>query len=338
MRQQKRHILLLLDNFSGHTIHYQPTHIQIEFFEPNMTSFVQPLDAGIIQCFKAHYRRAMCIRTLDKDEADKREIYKVDLLEAMLMAKEAWAVVSVQTNKNCWKHTGILPAATATPSTPSTTPSQCTSSSCASSTSLAVSAAWRAMQNFATTMVMNLPQAEAAVASCLGDHPCPSEIQIALNIINDNEDNKNITEVLKKVHELERTSNGHPPASVTPPAPSTSTTAVTTKATRSHAINDETKAIEADLLDCIENLKSNQRIIRSALTLEEMLNPIAEREIGESAYRFEGDDEHILEQIADLVKEKEMEANREEMEVDSNEDDEDLSPDSMPLKEMAELC
>jgi len=51
---------MLLDNFSGHEIAYTPTNIQLEFLEPNMTSFVQPLDAGIIRCFKAHYHRAIC--------------------------------------------------------------------------------------------------------------------------------------------------------------------------------------------------------------------------------------------------------------------------------------
>ena len=60
MRSQKRHILLTIDNFSGHLIDYVPTNIQIEFFEPNLTAFVQPLDAGIIRCFKAHYRNNFC--------------------------------------------------------------------------------------------------------------------------------------------------------------------------------------------------------------------------------------------------------------------------------------
>jgi hypothetical protein len=73
-------------------------------FEPNMTSFVQPLDAGIIRCFKAHYRRAFCLHAIDLDEAGEDDIYKVNLLEVLLMAKEAWASVSAETIKNCWNH------------------------------------------------------------------------------------------------------------------------------------------------------------------------------------------------------------------------------------------
>lgn len=98
---------MTLDNFSGHFINYEPTNIQLEYFEPNMTSFVQPLDAGIIRCFKAHYRRAFCERAIELDEAGEEDIYKINLLEAMLMSKAAWNAISQETIENCWKHTGI---------------------------------------------------------------------------------------------------------------------------------------------------------------------------------------------------------------------------------------
>ncbi|KIJ12770.1 hypothetical protein PAXINDRAFT_35336, partial [Paxillus involutus ATCC 200175] len=82
-------------------------HIQLEFFKPNLTSFVQPLDAGVIRCFKALYRRSFCDRAIDLDEAGQRDIYKINLREAMLMAKEAWDVVDPQTIQHCWNHAGI---------------------------------------------------------------------------------------------------------------------------------------------------------------------------------------------------------------------------------------
>ena len=72
-----------------------------------MTSFVQPLDQGIIRCFKAHYRKAFCLRAIEFDDAGADDIYKIKLLEAMLIAKEAWDTVSPETIKNCWKHTDI---------------------------------------------------------------------------------------------------------------------------------------------------------------------------------------------------------------------------------------
>ena len=107
MRSQKRHILLTIDNFSGHLIDYVPTNIQIEFFEPNLTAFVQPLDAGIIRCFKAHYQNNFCQRAIQLDEAGERDIYKINLREGMMMAEEAWKAVSAMTIAHCWDHTKI---------------------------------------------------------------------------------------------------------------------------------------------------------------------------------------------------------------------------------------
>ena len=109
MRTQNRHICLLVDNFSGHNISYEPQNIQLEFFEPNMTSYVQPLDAGIIRCFKAHYWREFCLRALDLDDLGEANIYKINILEAMLLAKAAWAAITDTTIKNCWDHTEIQP-------------------------------------------------------------------------------------------------------------------------------------------------------------------------------------------------------------------------------------
>lgn len=58
MRRQNRHVVLLVDNFKGHTIDESSlTNIKLGFFAPNLTSKVQHLDQGIIRAFKAHYRR-----------------------------------------------------------------------------------------------------------------------------------------------------------------------------------------------------------------------------------------------------------------------------------------
>ncbi|KAF9218622.1 DDE-domain-containing protein [Gyrodon lividus] len=109
MKQQNRYVLLIIDNFSGHTIPYEPTNIQLNFFKPNLTPFVQPCDAGIIRCFKAIYRRKLSICAIDLDEVGEPEIYMINLLEAMLMAKSAWDAVSPETIKHCWDHTQIQP-------------------------------------------------------------------------------------------------------------------------------------------------------------------------------------------------------------------------------------
>ncbi|KIJ49970.1 hypothetical protein M422DRAFT_160583, partial [Sphaerobolus stellatus SS14] len=109
MRSLGRFIILLLDNFSGHYITYEPRNIRLEFFQPNMTPFVQPCDAGIIRCLKAHYRKAYCLRALKLEEAEQRDIYKISIREAMALIKEAWDNVTADTVQHCWDHTLILP-------------------------------------------------------------------------------------------------------------------------------------------------------------------------------------------------------------------------------------
>jgi hypothetical protein len=72
-----------------------------------MTSFIQPLDVGIIRCFKAHYCCAFCECAIDLDKVGEDDIYKINLLKVMMMAKDAWDAISAEMICNCWNHTGI---------------------------------------------------------------------------------------------------------------------------------------------------------------------------------------------------------------------------------------
>lgn len=61
-----RKVLLLIDNCSGHLIEKTNySNVRLEFLPPNMTSELQPCDAGIIACLKAHYRKISKGRFLD---------------------------------------------------------------------------------------------------------------------------------------------------------------------------------------------------------------------------------------------------------------------------------
>ncbi|KZO94074.1 DDE-domain-containing protein, partial [Calocera viscosa TUFC12733] len=110
LAQDDRHILLLVDNASSHhTIERsQYPHIRIEFFEPNMTSHIQPMDQGIIRCWKAHYRRLFCERAAEREREGEMDIYGINQLEIMQLAHTAWLYVSDPTIANCWRHARIL--------------------------------------------------------------------------------------------------------------------------------------------------------------------------------------------------------------------------------------
>ena len=55
LKGEKRNILLLQDNFTGHIVPDDLQCIRVENFKSNLTSCIQPNDQGIIHSFKAHY-------------------------------------------------------------------------------------------------------------------------------------------------------------------------------------------------------------------------------------------------------------------------------------------
>jgi hypothetical protein len=109
MVREKRDCLVLLDNFSGHQWDEEDiAQTQVEFFHPNLTPYVQPMDSGIIRTLKAKYKKAILERSLDLEEDGGADIFKLDQLWAMRMLQDAWDSVPVETISNCWKHTGII--------------------------------------------------------------------------------------------------------------------------------------------------------------------------------------------------------------------------------------
>lgn len=103
-----RKILLLIDNAPSHIWDgLELSNIEIIRLPPNTTSKLQPLDAGIIAAFKRHYRRSQISYALDLLDAGKNP-YKVDQLQAMRWAAEAWNNLDKSVIINCWRHTGIL--------------------------------------------------------------------------------------------------------------------------------------------------------------------------------------------------------------------------------------
>ena len=64
MKAQNRHMLLFINNFSGHELGVQLiggldalSNVKIRWLLLNTTSHWQPLDQGIIASFKLYYRR-----------------------------------------------------------------------------------------------------------------------------------------------------------------------------------------------------------------------------------------------------------------------------------------
>jgi hypothetical protein len=107
MKRENRHILMLMDNAPSHIIPKNLTNVRVEFLPPTTTSHLQPMDAGIINAYKAHYRRYLVQYYVD--EIDAGRLPKIEISNAIRWTKLAWDEISANTISACWRHTGILP-------------------------------------------------------------------------------------------------------------------------------------------------------------------------------------------------------------------------------------
>ena len=106
----KDKVLLLVDNFSRHQCNTNESQLHIvtmELLPPNTTSYLQPMDAGVINSFKAQYRKMLVEYRLDCFM--NNEDPKIDVYQAVKMLECAWRVkVISSTIYHYWRHIGLL--------------------------------------------------------------------------------------------------------------------------------------------------------------------------------------------------------------------------------------
>ncbi|KAM7301103.1 tigger transposable element-derived protein 4-like [Ixodes scapularis] len=102
---QKRRVVIFVDNCGAHGAVDNLKAIRLEFLPPNTTSVLQPMDQGIIQNVKVHYRARLLRRTVLCLDNGKR--YAVDLHAAVKMLTDAWIAVRPSTIANCFNHAGF---------------------------------------------------------------------------------------------------------------------------------------------------------------------------------------------------------------------------------------
>jgi len=111
MAAQKRHVLLFMDNFSGHELGVQMvggrdslSNVKVRWLPPNTTSHWQPLDQGIINSFKLHYRRQWVSYMISEYDKGLDPNKTVTLLHAIRWTVYAWEnFVKPATIYNCWQ-------------------------------------------------------------------------------------------------------------------------------------------------------------------------------------------------------------------------------------------
>jgi hypothetical protein len=116
MRHSNRKVLLTADNAPSHAC-LEMSNVKLMFFPPNTTSALQPLDQGIIQEFKCHYRRRMLrsiLSKLDDGQASEDVAKSISVLDAINWIKGSVAAVATSTVVKCFGSCGFA----AVPETP----------------------------------------------------------------------------------------------------------------------------------------------------------------------------------------------------------------------------
>ena len=111
-KTQNRSILLFIDSAGCHPYDLKGRYpnIKLLFFPLNCTFKLQPLDLGIIQNFKVHYRKLLLchIITMTTDHDSATDTAKsLDVLQAIRWMGTAWSKVENDTIIKCFAAAGI---------------------------------------------------------------------------------------------------------------------------------------------------------------------------------------------------------------------------------------
>ncbi len=107
---EKRNILFFVDNCTAHIkdVQLKLKAINLQFFPPNLTALLQPMDLGIIRTVKAHYRNALVLQLID-DIENGRPMKAVTLLDCINMVSKIWDnKVTSTIIKNCFRKAGFV--------------------------------------------------------------------------------------------------------------------------------------------------------------------------------------------------------------------------------------
>lgn len=110
MACQNRKILLLIDQCAAHNFRgLNLNNVRVMYLPANTTSYMQPLDQGIIYCLKRAYRKRLVryyLREMERN-VPVNDLRKWNVLEAMRGVSVAWESISDSVIKNCFAKAGF---------------------------------------------------------------------------------------------------------------------------------------------------------------------------------------------------------------------------------------
>jgi hypothetical protein len=175
-------------------------------------------------------------------------------------------------------------------------------------------AAWKIVRIFATTQ-LSLPNAEKDLQAHLGERYVDSDWRPALKAVMDAEGDMDMA--LNAIDTLAQAASRRTGLKIRIPA-----------CPRPNQLS----SAEAELMQSINNLKARNRIFGKLPTIDEILDPAEERDMGESP-TYEGGDKAI----ADEVRREIAIANGKILDIDSDSDDDDVH-ESITRTDLLDLC
>ncbi|XP_053391040.1 tigger transposable element-derived protein 4-like [Mercenaria mercenaria] len=105
MKRRGRRIAMVVDNAPCHPKLQNLSNIELIFLPPNTTSKTQPMDQGMIQKLKVHYRKRVVLRQLSA--IDNGHDFTLSVLYALRLLQQSWEFVTPTTITNCYRHAGF---------------------------------------------------------------------------------------------------------------------------------------------------------------------------------------------------------------------------------------
>ena len=94
---------MIVDNCPAHPKVPGLKAIKLIFLPPNTTSKTQPMDSGVIQNLKVHYRKLVILKQLKAYE-DTTEPAVISVLDALCLLSKAWANITAKAITKCFRH------------------------------------------------------------------------------------------------------------------------------------------------------------------------------------------------------------------------------------------
>lgn len=101
-----RKAILLIDNAPTHPGQLENGDITVRFLPPNVTSLIQPMDQGVLEAFKRHYRGFLIRSILQESESSNKSLTdalkSINMKNVIYWCAQSWEKITSVTLQKSW--------------------------------------------------------------------------------------------------------------------------------------------------------------------------------------------------------------------------------------------